>query len=428
MRDALQQKHSIGPKTARWPRRAAMLIGAAIAILPALLILVPALPVSAESEMIVRSIAPTYPDGEPNPPTISAKAAILMDADSGRILFSHAANVRLPMASTTKIMTAIVALETLDLSDSIRISTSAASTYGSLFGLVPGEHLTVEELLYGLLVLSGNDVAVALAEASAGSVSAFVSLMNQKAKDLGLKNTHFVNANGLNADGHYSSAKDLAALTMYAMQNPVFCRIVNTAQYVALRPGPDGEPAERVIKNHNLLLGEYPWVTGVKTGSTPYAKYCLVFSGCRDGLSLVGVILGAKDDETRWKEAKAILNYGYDVSPRTILIERGETVLSLDVGDSLGRELRLVSDNALVSRLFKDDRVVATARVTRTLTLPVQAGDVFGSLEFALGGNRLGSTKLLAAEPVASFTIGMVMADWQRKWPPGLPLGVRFSG
>jgi D-alanyl-D-alanine carboxypeptidase (penicillin-binding protein 5/6) len=374
-------------------------------------------PGSATTEdEVVWSIPPHYPRGEPKPPWISSRAAILIHADTGTILFSHAANNRLPMASTTKIMTAIVALETLKLDQKVTISSYAASINGSVFGLMAGEKMTVEELLYALMVLSGNDAAIALAEASAGSASAFVAKMNEKAEELGLTNTRFRNTNGLNVDGHYSSAKDMATLTAYAMRDPVFCRVVGTCEYETVRPDYTGEPELKTIKNHNILLKELPWVTGVKTGSTPYAKYCLVFSARLDGLPLIGVLLGAADDDTRWKETKAILDYGYKVCPRTVLVERGSTVLTLDTADPLGRKIRLVSEGALATRITKGESITAKAHIDRAATLPVEAGEVFGTVEFFDGTESVGHTRLLAAEPLQKATLGMIMAEWQRKW------------
>ncbi|MBN1631637.1 MAG: D-alanyl-D-alanine carboxypeptidase, partial [Thermoleophilia bacterium] len=234
-----------------------------------------------------RVITAAFPSSEPKPPKITSTAAFMIDAKTGEYLFSQNANARLPMASTTKIMTAILALESLDLNHKVTVSAKAVSTIGSKASLVAGETLTVEQLLYALMVVSGNDASMALAEAVSGDVDTFVQRMNAKAKKLGLTNTHFVNPCGLNNKKHFSSAKDLAFLAQYALRDPVFARIVDTIDF-SLPPIPPVPPATqetlRVFDNQNELLKQLSWATGVKTGSTPYAKYCLVTSGAREGV------------------------------------------------------------------------------------------------------------------------------------------------
>jgi serine-type D-Ala-D-Ala carboxypeptidase (penicillin-binding protein 5/6) len=377
-------------------------------------------PASASTQVSGSKITPALPDDGPRPPAITATAAIVIDVDSGRILYSRNANARVPMASTTKIMTAIVALESLALKTKVTISANAAATTGSKLWLEKGEVLTVEQLMYGLLVSSANDAAVALAEASAGSTRAFVEEMNEKTKALGLSNTHYVNVNGLNAEKHFSSARDLAILAQYAMLNPVFRRIVRTREYTLPDPANPGISLKH--ENHNLLLGWQDWVTGVKTGSTPYAKYCLVASGTRDGVSLISVLLGAAEDDVRWKESKALLKYGFSLYARTVLADKGEMVTELAVPDGLDRRVRLVADRSLVVSLFKTDVVESSVRVDRDVVLPVQTGDVFGTMEFTLDGKSLGPVSLIAAQPVEDVTIKMILDYWRDRWLPNLAL------
>ena len=377
-------------------------------------------PASASTPVSGKTITPALADDEPRPPTITATAAIVIDMDSGRVLYSRNANARVPMASTTKIMTAVVALESLALQTKVTISANAAATIGSKLWLETGQVLTVEQLMYGLLVSSANDAAVALAEATAGSTRAFVEKMNEKAKALGLSNTHFANVNGLNAEKHFSSAKDLAILAQHAMQDPAFRSIVRTREYSLPDPANPGMSLEH--KNHNLLLNWRAWVTGVKTGSTPYAKYCLVASATRDGVSLISVLLGAEEDAVRWKESKALLKYGFSLYARTVLADRGEMVTELAVPDGLDRRVRLVADRPLVASLFKTDVVTSSVRADRAVVLPVQAGDVFGTMEFTLDGTSLGSVNLIAAQPVENVTIRMILDHWRDRWLPNLAL------
>jgi D-alanyl-D-alanine carboxypeptidase (penicillin-binding protein 5/6) len=378
-------------------------------------------PASASTQVSGSKITPAFPDDGPRPPAITATAAFVIDVDSGRILYSRNANARVPMASTTKMMTAVVALESLTLDTNVTISGNAAATIGSSLRLKKGQVLAVKQLMYALLVSSANDAAVALAEASAGSTQAFVAKMNDKARALGLSNTHFANVSGLNAEKHFSSARDLAILAQYAMLDPVVRRIVRTREYTLPDPANPGIFLKH--ENHNLLLGWQDWVTGVKTGSTPYAKYCLVASGTRDGVSLISVLLGAAEDDVRWKESKALLKYGFSLYSRTVLADKGEMAAELAVPDGLDRRVRLVADRSLVVSLFKTDVVESSVRVDRDVVLPVQSGDVFGTMEFTLDGKSLGSVSLIAAQPVENVTIKMILDYWRDRWLPNLALG-----
>ena len=367
-------------------------------------------------------IEPAFSDGEPKIPAITSPAAIVVGMESGTILYSHNANARLPMASTTKIMTGILVLESLKLDAKVSISREVGATPGSAIGFQEGEVLTVRQLMYALLVASANDAATALAEASAGSVQAFVQKMNEKARALGMINTHFVNVHGLNADKHFSSAKDLATLARYAMKNPEFRRFVATEEYLLPRPGQD---APRKLENHNLLLGKSAWVTGVKTGSTPYARNCLVASGTRDGVSVISVLLGAVQDQTRWKESKALLEYGFSLSPLTTLVDKGQLIAELPIGDHLARNIRLVAARALTVSLGKSDLVTSTVTIDRDIVLPVRAGDVFGKIEFIRQGGSLASVPVVAAQSIGPATLATILTYWQASWPP-LHLGERL--
>jgi serine-type D-Ala-D-Ala carboxypeptidase (penicillin-binding protein 5/6) len=400
--------------------RAAATLLAVIAVFWAVAFLAPASPAAAAVGTPNLELTASFPAGEPAQPRITATAAILIDADTGEILFSHNANARLPMASTTKIMTALLVLDSLDLDTEVTVSANAVATIGSKTMLVQGEVLTVEQLLNALLVVSGNDAGVALAEATAGSVKAFVEKMNAKADALGLTNTNFVNPCGLNNTKHFSSAKDLATLAQYALGDPVFSGIVDTVLF-SLPPIPPVAPSTKAtprdFDNQNELLHRYAWVTGVKTGSTPYAKYCVVASGTVENVSLIAVILGAQEDETRWKEAKALFDYGFGLYPRTVLVNTGQLVTELDVGDLIDRPARLVTDRAIVARLSRTDVAKSTIRLDRALTLPVNVGDVFGTVEFTLEDRSLGSAKLLAAQSIQRPTIEMILDHWRSGSP-----------
>ena len=195
---------------------------------------------------------------------ISAKSAVLIDGVSGRVLYEHNSYEKLPMASTTKIMTGLLACESGKLNNTVKVSAFASGTEGSSLWLKIGEKLTLEELTYGLMLKSGNDAAVAIAEYLGGSIDAFALLMNKRAREIGAKNTNFVNPHGLDADGHYTTAYDLALIAREAMKNDKFREIVSTKTYSILM---EGEKWDRALKNHNKLLWQYEGCTGIKTGA-----------------------------------------------------------------------------------------------------------------------------------------------------------------
>lgn len=359
-------------------------------------------------------ITPVLSGGEPTPPAVTADAAILIDMATGAVFYSRDADKQLPMASTTKIMTAMLVLESLDLDKKVKVPGAAIGVPGSGAGLQRGETLTVRQLMYALMVASGNEAAVTLAIAAEGSIDRFVARMNERAEELGLASTHFVNANGLHHERHYSSARNLAELSRLAMQDPVFRRIVDTQEYDLGRG--------RLLKNSNGLLEKVPWVDGIKTGSTPYADYCLVASGTRDGLTLISVILGARDDETRSAETLALLEYGFSLTPRTKLVDRGAVIAEIDVPDPLHRRVRLVTEAPLTRRVLGPDVVTGTVVLNQEVTLSVEAGDALGELRFTQGGQDLGAVRLVAAQTVKKATIPLILSHWRQMWPPTIPL------
>jgi D-alanyl-D-alanine carboxypeptidase len=251
-------------------------------------------------------------------PYSTAQSAILWDADSNRMLFSQNENQRLPMASTTKIMTAIIALEQGDLDSMVTIPKEAVGIEGSSCYFQEGEKLTLRSLLYCLLLQSANDAAHAIAVHIAGSVSAFAVLMNLKAAELALLDTHFENPHGLDSDCHYTTAKDLARLADYCMQNPVFCEIWGT-KTISLPLNKNEELVYcRALSNHNRLLRLYPLCVGGKTGFTKRCGRCLVSAAKRDGHTLIAVTLNCPTD---WADHQRMYQYGFS----TLLSEHKES-------------------------------------------------------------------------------------------------------
>ena len=240
-------------------------------------------------------------------PEINAKYAIVIDRNSKQILYGKNETEQCKMASTTKIMTAIVVIENSNLDDVVIVSSKAAGTGGSRLGLSTGDEITVENLLYGLLLRSGNDSATALAEYVGGSIEGFAEMMNQKSNELGLSSTHFVSPHGLDDDNHYTTAYDLALLTDYALKNETFAKIVNTKTYTITING-----YSKTLSNTNELLGNYSGVYGVKTGFTNGANRCLVTACKIDNLDVICVVLGCDTKKDRTNDSISLLNYVFD--------------------------------------------------------------------------------------------------------------------
>ena len=241
-------------------------------------------------------------------PTVSAESAIVLCASTGEVLYEKDAYTKRAMASTTKIMSALLACESGRLADTVTVTQKMAQIEGTSMGLLAGDTVTIRGLVYGMLLSSGNDAANTVAIALGGSVKAFVAKMNEKAEALGMKNTHFMNPSGLTEDGHYSTAYDMALLAAAALQNEVFASICSSEEAVVYYGNP---PYRRVLTNHNRLLSMYDGATGVKTGYTKAAGRCLVSSAQRDGITLIAVTLCAPDD---WNDHAAMLDYGFSIS------------------------------------------------------------------------------------------------------------------
>ena len=285
-----------------------------------------------------------------NAGAVSAKRAYVLDAVSGRVLYEKNASEQSLIASTTKIMTALVVCEQCNVLDRMRIPKEAVGIEGSSMYLQEGEVLTLQELLYGLMLSSGNDAAVALAIYCGGTVEGFAELMNDKARNLGLTGTHFENPNGLDAPGHYSTARDLAILAAYAMENPIFAKTVSTKSV---------KIGQRYLTNHNKLLWRVDGADGVKTGYTQAAGRILVSSATRHGRRLIAVTIDDPDD---WKDHAALLEEGFSRYSVQRLVNAGDDVGTLEV---------LGGENARVQVLAAEDFDYAVAPGERPqLALP----------------------------------------------------------
>jgi len=315
---------------------------------------------------------------------ISARAAIVYEPRSGAVLYEKAADEPLPVASTTKIMTAKLILDNCALDESVTVTAAHASVEGSSMYLRPGESYTVEDLLYGLMLASGNDAAAALAEHCAGSMENFAELMNAEAETLGLENTHYVNSHGLDAEGQYSSARDLAVLTAAAMENESFCRIFSTVSYSV---------NELSYKNHNKLLTTCPGCIGGKTGYTEKAGRILVSCVERNGMRLICVTIS---DPRDWEDHKNLYDKcfaEYDYIP---ILGDG---ISMDIisGKSPEAKLKARVPGICVS---SNDAVSLRLHLPRFCFAPVMCGDKAGWAEIVGIKGRLCIVDILFSETI----------------------------
>lgn len=322
-------------------------------------------------------------------PVCSAQSAILMDAESGRVLYEQNADEERLIASITKIMTALVALEAgRDLDEEVTIRREYTMTEGSSMYLKEGERVSLRALLYGLMLTSGNDAALALAGECAGTVEAFVDRMNRRAAGLGMEHTHFANPNGLNDEAHYSTARDMAVLTREAMKNPEFAEIVSTRSITF---------GERTLVNHNKLLKLYEGAAGVKTGYTQLAGRTLVSAAVRNGQMLIAVTLSDPND---WVDHAALLDYGFETFPRRRLCRAGKTVAQAVVQNGVAELVSLETDRDLWYPLKEGERVQAEWSVPETVDAPIGRGAVAGMLTFYKEGEMIGRSCLVFGSDV----------------------------
>lgn len=307
----------------------------------------------------------------------SARAAVLMEAETGEIVFRQNENARLPMASTTKIMTALVALESLPPETVVTVTPASVGVEGSSIYLVEGEELTLSDLLYALMLESANDAAETIAVAVAGSVEAFAVLMNEKAAELGLTDTHFVNPHGLDHEEHYTTAKELALITRAALENPAFREICATERKTIPLHGTEGV---RLLINHNKLLQAYDGCIGVKTGFTKKTGRCLVSAAERDGVTLIAVTLNDPND---WRDHTDMLDYGFALYESLILCEPGSYSAPMWVVSGEQDYVMVENTDTLSVALRRDHgRITCVVELPRFDFAPIRNGQAVGQLRF----------------------------------------------
>lgn len=310
---------------------------------------------------------------------VSASAAVLMDLDSGRVLYERNAGARMRIASTTKILTALVAIRDGNLSDTVKVSREAAYTEGSSMYLKEGEELTLETLLYGLLLCSGNDAAVAVAEHVGGSVEGFVERMNETAMELGMENSSFANPNGLDDGEHYSTAYDMALLARAAMENETLVRIAST-RTVSI--------GGRTMTNHNKLLSYMDGCLGLKTGYTRAAGRTLVSCAERNGQRLIAVTL---QDGNDWADHQSLYDYGFAAYPAKRMAQLGHELVKKD-------GVPLVAADSFAWPLARGEALETAVELDREPAAPLRAGTRVGEAVFTLNGKEVGRVGLLCGE------------------------------
>ncbi|MBE6573269.1 MAG: D-alanyl-D-alanine carboxypeptidase [Ruminococcaceae bacterium] len=328
-------------------------------------------------------------NAEASLPVVSAESSVLMRSDNCEVIWSKGKDMPLPMASTTKIMTAIVTIENADIDKTVKIPAKACGIEGSSAYLYEGEEMTRRDLLYALMLQSANDAAVALAMTVSDSVEDFVKLMNAKAKELDLKNTHFANPHGLDADDHFSSAYDLGVIMAYAMRNETFREITSSYKYTA---------GEHLFVNHNKLLKNYDGCIGGKTGFTKRCGRCLVSVAERDGVELICVTLNAPND---WKDHSDLFDYGFDQYERVLLVAPAQYFYSINVIN--GTDNTVNAEAAPLSVIMKKgsaEHLKVVCELDRFYYADITYGELLGHLVFYSEGKEIARSQITAQSSI----------------------------
>lgn len=343
----------------------------------------------------------------------SAVACVIIDEATGRTLLEHNADAPLPMASTTKVMTALLALELGDLDSPVTCSSQAFGVPGTSIYLSEGETLTLREMLTGLMLASGNDAAMAIAEHIGGSAEEFCRMMTERAAELGCRNTVFLTPHGLPLDGHYTTAYDLALITREAMQHEFFRQLVSTQR--ATIPW-EGRNYDRVLTNKNRLLTTYEGATGVKTGYTRKAGRCLVFGAERDGMRIIGVVLNCWD----WfDEAGRLMDMAFERYESVTMLQAGEIVATLPVSMSDGANVMVIPACDLTGVIARGSTPQVETDLPQTPEAPIAAGQILGTARIISGGAIVAEVSLIAADAIARDDFP---SRWQMYWENWLAL------
>lgn len=323
---------------------------------------------------------------------MSAESAIVMDADSGRILYEHNAHTKRGIASTTKIMTAIIVIENCNLDDIVKISSKAALTEGSSMYLKANDKYTVEDLLYGLMLNSGNDAATALAEHTSGNIENFAKLMNDKARKIGMKNSSFTNPHGLDNENHYSTSYDMALLTRYALKNDTFREIVGTKKKIIET---NNNEKYKYLTNHNKLLSIYQWCKGVKTGFTKKCGRCLVSYSEKNGVKLITITLNAPDD---WNDHINLYNNLFDKYSQYNMIKNNDYIGSVNIENSHEKTLKLYCCKAINLTLSEEEykKIKIEYNYPDSIKAPIHINQPIGKINIKIDNKILATADIVS--------------------------------
>ena len=343
---------------------------------------------------------------------LNAKSAILMEESTGNILYESNPDERLPIASVTKVMTMLLIMEAVDsgkisLDDMVTVSENAMSYGGSTMFLETGEQLTVNDMLKGIAVASANDGCVEMAEHLAGSESAFVDMMNERAKELGMENTHFMNTNGLDEDDHYSSARDVAIMSRELMKHETIFNYTSIWMDT-LRGG------KFQLANTNKLIRFYDGANGLKTGSTSKALCCLSAAAKRNDMQLIAVVLGAPTSAERFASAKSLLDYGFANYAVNTQITAGDEVQKIAVEKGVDKEVGVVAGDSCSTLVKKgqEDNITKEIKIDETITAPIEAGQKIGTMTISRDGEVIADIDLNASSAVEKKGIGLIIKDF----------------
>lgn len=341
-------------------------------------------------------------------PKLSAQAAVLMDFTTGEILYQKNPRLRKAPASTTKILTAVVALERGKLNQEIVVTPAASGAEGSSIYLARGEKHTLEDMLYGILLSSGNDAAIAVAENLAGSEAEFARWMTEKAREIGATTSVFKNSSGLPQAGHYSTAGDLALITRYALNNPIFSTMVGTKQKRMAWPDHDDD---RRITNHNKLLWRYEYADGVKTGYTREAGPCLVASATRNGHRLIAVVLNSR---RMYEDTKALFDYGFHNYQLITFFSPLEQVAQVTVNAGVQPQVSVLPGRPLTLLLPRgaESDLRVNLELPNDLQAPLERLQPVGELQVQLGDRLIEKVPVVTAVEVPKKNLWQRMWDW----------------
>ncbi len=341
-----------------------------------------------------------------NPLQLESTSAVLIEQSTGQVLYSHNMNEELRPASVTKVMTMLLIMEAVDsgrisLTDEVPCSENAASMGGSQIWLDPQETLTVDEMLKAICVTSANDCSVAMAEYLAGSEEAFVSLMNTRAKELGMNNTTFKNCHGLDEDGHVTSSYDIALMSQELLKNHPTITNYTTIWMDSLRDG------KSELVNTNKLIKSYNGITGLKTGSTGLALYNLSASATRDDLSLIAVIMKAPSTKIRFDEAQKLLDYGFNTFSYKEFAKKDEVLKDVDIIKGVQSSVPVIFEDVsgVLIQKGQEDKVTQVLSIPDTIQAPIQQGDKVGEVSYILDNQTILTTNLIAGESVDKLNL-----------------------